>query len=123
MEYVPDVHIRRSFGIYYKLNKADYEHLSYVMRPQPRKIGSLGYYTRYKLRNACESPTRREQRVEDDNIQIAVIILGNSVQYDFNLFRLRKKDSSKSKEANDYYHKGTLDDHYWDYSTYRYFHK
>jgi hypothetical protein len=116
VSYMPDIDVRRAFGIYGKLDLTNYSGVSKALRPSPPVDNVI--YQHYSLQNAFDPPTRRDQSIENDMLDITIKVQDDGVHYSFYLFRLKPKTGDKQKEQLDVFHKGTLDDWYWDYSYY-----
>jgi len=123
VSYVDDIDVRRAFGVYHRITSyvdTKYDNISRVLRCKPPVDHAV--YTRYYLRNLHDEVgmhrLRKEQRVDDDMLDISVHVSDNSVKYRFYLFRLKPKTGSKQKEEHNLFHKGNLDNWYWDYVYY-----
>jgi len=123
LDYVADLDIRRSFGIYRKINMNKYQILTYVTRtlaPEYVNWRHSTNYFRYNLRNKWNVPGRELQIVNNDNIDVQISVTNTAVRTVFGINRLQKRSGGYEKELETSVHKiGNLDDYYWDYICYQ----
>ena len=123
LDYVDNVDIRRSFGIYCKINMNKYTCLDYITRikaPEYKYWGNYTNYARYNLRNLYDVSGRELQCINNDMIEMQIDIINNKVYTVFGIHRLQKKNNDNKKEKEISIHKkGDLDDYYWDYIYYQ----
>jgi len=116
--YLPDIDVRRSFGIYRKLDLAQHEPVisSIVMAVDGAVVNAFErQYVRYKLKNLHEFPKRAAQYVEDDMLEVFMRVHESFVDIRFSIYRLKPKDGENQKEQLDMFYKGDTEDYYWDY--------
>lgn len=121
LQYVDDVDIRRFFRFYQKINVLNYsilEHITRTINPGYYKQFPNYLYRRYDLKNVCIIPTRQQQHIEDDMIDMKVCIHDEMVMYNYGIYRLKLKTTEKTIENKTTCYKGDLDDYYWDYVLY-----
>jgi len=102
--FVPDIEVRRSFGIIGKIKQDNTSYMKYVIRkpagpwrwpeftvPPPVRFDS------YLLPNRCVLGMRGRKPVADDTIDISIHVSDTTVTYCFYMFRLRPKKDSEEK--------------------------
>ena len=100
VSFVPDIDVRRAFGVFNKLNMKEHEHLNYVMRrpvqtapwPDWAWAATPTYYHRYLLMNRVDM---RAPGICDDTNVIFVYINSNEVKYYFYMFRLALSNTER----------------------------
>ena len=91
--YVPDIDVRRAFGVFNKLNMKEHEHLNFVMRGPVITTRSVWefqfkhpvHYQRYHLKNRVDV---RATYIRDDTIDVVIYVNEIVVKYYFSMFRL-----------------------------------
>ena len=114
LEYVPSIDIRRHFGIYRKLKPNLW--LQTICWHKSAIIDDD--YVCYYLYNEHDLATRSIQLVSNDTISMSYQNHPTGFYYRRILQRLKKK--SDTVKCDNYYHKGSFKDYYWDSLEYDY---
>jgi len=95
--FVPDIEVRRAFGVIGKIKQDSNSYMKYVIRKPTEQwhAGTPARFDRYLLPNRCILGIRGRKPVADDTIDISVHVDDTKVTYCFYMFRLRLKKESE----------------------------
>ena len=145
---VDDIDLRRSFGIYYKINMDNFKFLNKIIpkriyykweedvnlnfNPQltpiyeshPDHNDEKTYQVfdiRYEFPNFLEEEERRIKCSEKDIMDIRVKLYSDKVDIYSGIYKIKKKEGFKEKERFNFYYKGDLNNnYYWDWIDIKY---
>ena len=128
VEYSSDIDVRRSFGVYGKLDYKPYELLLKGFIRFEREHGSTGQedITRYSLYNIIDTPARQRAGIMDDSIQVVVFRLPESghLLYEIDMYKLKPRTylaENRRKESECPMPLGPLrNEYYWEATLYNY---
>lgn len=109
------IDIRRSFGIYNKIQKEKFKFLNKIIRNtrELKNYSNTIFKSKFYLENLYN---RSEDDVENDMIETLIEIKDDKVYSEMHIFRLIPKPNSEFKSHKDIYYKGNLSNtHYWKY--------
>lgn len=118
LEYVPNIDIRRHFGIYRKINSINTSYLKYICWYDSEVIHDECVH--YRLYNEHNLASRASELLANDIISMCYENLSIGFYYRWSIYRLKRKQQQKTIENKNYYHKGSHNDYYWDYLEYEY---
>jgi hypothetical protein len=125
IEYCSDIDVRRSFGVYAKLNLGPFRDVVTGGRISSlREYGKHREYflitqaARYSIHNRVQMVERKEQNIMDDAIQVVIRQLPHSgvLQYDIDIYQLLPKTGLPEywkRETECDFPIGTLGDRYY----------
>lgn len=110
-----NIDIRRSFGIYKKIQKDKFKFLNKIIRTTREQYTYFNnvFKSKFYLENLFD---RSEDNIENDMIETLIKIKDDKVYLEMHIFRLVPKPHSSYNSHKDIYYKGNLSNtHYWKY--------
>ena len=125
IEYCSDIDVRRSFGIYAKINVDPFRNIltpgriSSTKECGKRRQNVLTTQAaRYSIHNTVQLPERKQQNIMDDAIQVVIreIPYSKNLHYDIDIYQLRTRTrlpENREKETECKFPLGTLGNRYY----------